>query len=270
MNQKLLMKIRKRKTMKAQKIKVSAVSYLNTLPFLHGINNSEIIDEMELFLDNPSDCAKKLLNGEVDLGLVPVAILPQLKSHYIVSDYCIGAEGEVESVALFSDVPLNEIESVYLDYQSKTSVSLVKLLAEEHWKIAPKWLKAAEGYENQIEGTTAGVIIGDRTFNLSKDFNYKYDLASEWKKFTGLPFVFACWVSNKKLQLDFITKFNNAMKSGIEDIDEVVLNYTDGSIPKEKLHHYLTQKISYQLDGRKKKAIQKFLKSIAKEEVLIF
>ena len=102
-----------------EKIKVSAVSYLNTLPFLNGINNSKVVDLMNLSLDIPSDCAMKLLNEEVDLGLVPIAILPQLKDYHIVSDYCIGAEGDVDSVALFSDVPLNEIENVYLDYQSK-------------------------------------------------------------------------------------------------------------------------------------------------------
>ncbi|NQX96939.1 MAG: hypothetical protein HRT73_03545 [Flavobacteriales bacterium] len=101
--------------MRVKKIKVSAVSYLNTLPFIYGINNSEVMEGIDLSLDIPSDCAKKLLSGEVDLGLVPIAILPQLKEYHIISDYCIGAEGKVDSVALYSDVPLNEIEYIYLD-----------------------------------------------------------------------------------------------------------------------------------------------------------
>ena len=101
--------------MEIKKIKVSAVSYLNTLPFLFGINNSEVQEELDLSLDIPSDCAKKLLKGEVDLGLVPIAVIPELKQHYIVSDYCIGTEGKVESVALFSEVSLNEIEEIYLE-----------------------------------------------------------------------------------------------------------------------------------------------------------
>ena len=208
--------------MEVQRIKVSAVSYINTLPFLYGINNSEIKDQLDLSLDIPSDCAKKLLSGEVDIGLVPVAILPQLKEYHIISDYCIGAEGIVDSVALYSDVPLNEIEEVYLDYQSKTSITLVQVLAEKHWKITPVWKKASTGFENKIEGTTAGVIIGDRTFNLSKQYKYKYDLAEEWFKFTGLPFVFACWVSNKKLPESFIAKFNAALESGVSNIDASV------------------------------------------------
>ena len=252
-----------------KKIKVSAVSYLNTLPFLNGINNSKISSELELSLDVPSDCAKKLLTGEVDLGLIPIAILPQLKEYYIVSDYCIGAEGDVDSVALFSDVPLNEIESIYLDYQSKTSVNLVQVLAKEYWKISPNWINAEEGFENEIKAKTAGVIIGDRTFNLLKTYKYKYDLAGEWFKFTGLPFVFACWVSNKKLPTSFIQGFNDALKTGIENRNDVILNHNIGNVSKDILEVYLTKRISYQLDNRKKNAMREFLNYLENRKPII-
>ncbi len=256
--------------MKAQKIKVSAVSYLNTLPFVYGINNSELIDEIHFSLDIPSDCAKKLLTGEVDLGLVPIAIIPQLEEYHIISDYCIGAEGKVDSVALFSDVPLDEIESIYLDYQSKTSVNLVQVLANKYWKISPKWIKATEGFENEIKGKTAGVIIGDRTFKLSATFKYKYDLAEEWFKFTGLPFVFACWISNKELPKPFIQKFNNALKQGVNSIDNVILNNKGGNISEDVLKQYLTKNISYFLDDNKQKAIKTFFEyQESKEEINI-
>ena len=96
-----------------KKIKVSAVSYLNTTPFLYGIANSEVKNLIDISLDIPSDCAKKLLSGEVDLGLVPIAVLPLLKEYHIVTDYCIGAQGNVDSVALYSDVPLSEISTIY-------------------------------------------------------------------------------------------------------------------------------------------------------------
>lgn len=248
--------------MEVQKIKVSAVSYLNTLPFLYGINNSEINDQLDLSLDIPSDCAKKLLSGEVDLGLVPIAILPRLKEYHIVSDYCIGAEGKVDSVALYSDVPLDEIESVYLDYQSRTSVNLVKVLAKEYWNISPLWKETSEGYENKIEGNIAGVIIGDRTFNLSKEYKYKYDLSEEWMKYSGLPFVFACWVSNIKLPKIFIEQFNEALNLGVNNIDKVIVNYSEKSISKQDLELYLKKRISYTLDDKKKLAITRFLNSI--------
>lgn len=255
--------------MKAQKIRISAVSYLNTLPFLFGINNSEVIRKVDLSLDIPSDCAKKLMSGEVDLGLVPVAIIPQLKEYHIISDYCIGAKGKVDSVALFSDVPINEIEEVFLDYQSKTSVNLVQVLAEKYWKTSPKWINAGEGFEDEIKGKVAGVIIGDRTFNLSRTYQYKYDLAEEWYKFTGLPFVFACWVANKELPKTFIDKFNVALKQGVKSINEVVLTSNEKNISNEVLEKYLTKNISYLLDDNKQKAMEKFLNYMEMRETLI-
>jgi chorismate dehydratase len=223
---------------------------------------------MDLALDIPSDCAKKILNGEVDLGLVPVAILPQLKEYHIISDYCIGANGKVDSVALYSDVPLEEIEHIYLDYHSRTSVTLVQLLANEHWKIKPNWLNADSDFIDKIKGKSAGVIIGDRTFNLPKTYQYKYDLAEEWKKYTGLPFVFACWVANKELPTGFISTFNEALKIGVNNIDAVVLEADQSIISKAKLHTYLNENIDYRLDLDKQDALQKFIKYIKKSSLI--
>jgi chorismate dehydratase len=254
--------------MRRKKIKVSAVSYLNTIPFLHGIENSEVKNLIDLSLDIPSDCAKKLLLGQVDLGLVPVAVLSQLKEYHIVSDFCIGAVGNVQSVALYSDVPLPEITTIYLDYQSRTSVNLAKVLAKEFWNISPEWLESSEGYEQKIEGNTGGVIIGDRTFNLAKTYNYKYDLAGEWFSYSGLPFVFACWVSSIKLPASFIQQFNACLKFGVDNINAVVANHKEGSISKENLNSYLIDNISYELDSQKKIALARFLGSIKTTELI--
>src|SRR5687768_5763961 len=175
--------------------RISAVSYLNTKPFIYGIE--KVLDPKlySLQLDIPSVCAEKLVSGQADLGLVPVAVLPQLKEYYLVSDFCIGAVGAVDSVMLYSFVPLGEIEEVLLDYQSRTSLLLARVLAKEYWKICPRWVNAGEGFENDIRDRTAAVVIGDRTFSLSGKFPFQYDLSAEWHKMTGLPFVFACWVA---------------------------------------------------------------------------
>ena len=94
------------------KIRVSAVSYLNSIPFVYGLEKSSVQSQIELSLDIPSECANKLLDNQVDLALVPVAIIPQLKFSEIISPYCIGANGPVETVCLFSQVSLNEIEEI--------------------------------------------------------------------------------------------------------------------------------------------------------------
>jgi len=235
------------------------------LPFLYGIKNSELINDIDLQLDIPSVCAQKLINNEVDLGLVPIATLPQLKEYYIVSDYCIGASGKVNSVLLLSDVPLHEIEEIYLDYQSRTSVNLVKVLAKHLWEINPEWKDTQEGYENKIEGTSAGVIIGDRTFNLPKKFNYQYDLSEEWEKLAQLPFAFACWVSNKQLPYGFVDKLNSAMKLGVDNIKSS-LHLNNAEIELEKLTNYLMNDIDYNLDQQKKEAINLFLDYLSENE----
>jgi chorismate dehydratase len=138
----------------------------------------------------PSKIAAMLINNEIDLGLVPVAVIPELNEHYVVSDYCIGCDGEVGSVCLFSNVPLSEIKKVLLDYESKTSIELLKILIKEYWKIGPVLEFAAKDYRNEINGSTAGLVIGDRALEQRKISTYFFDLGLEWKKFTGLPFVF--------------------------------------------------------------------------------
>ncbi len=247
------------------KIKISAVSYLNSLPFVWGLNQSEYIRNNTLLqLDIPSDCAKNLLNKKVDIGLVPVAILPQLSEYQIISDYCIGANGKVATVLLLSDVPLDEIKIILLDYHSRTSVRLVQILAREYWKITPKWIDAKQGFENQIGGTTAAVLIGDRTFipqNLIH--NFIYDLAHEWKNFTKLPFVFALWIATGNISTTYISEFNKALKLGIENIEKVIETITNNeNIRKEELKKYYTENISYLFDNEKQTALNLFLNKL--------
>jgi len=241
------------------KLKISVVSYLNSKPFIYGLEHSDLINEIDLQLDIPSTCAQKLIDGSVDIGLVPVAIIPKLKESYIISDYCIGATGKVASVCLYSEVPLNEIKTILLDYHSRTSVTLVKVLAKEHWNISPEWQNASENFENSISGTTAAVIIGDRTFGLENKYAYCYDLAEEWQKLTGLPFVFAAWISNKKLSDEFIQKFNSALKLGLQNIKSISKSIQEQNQYLTNVEYYLTQNIDYSLNEPKKEGLARFL-----------
>jgi chorismate dehydratase len=226
---------------------------------LYGLKQSNIINDIDLSLDIPSKCAEKLLTNQVDIGLVPIAILPLLSEYHILTDFCIGANKKVNSVILVSDVPLNEIETILLDYQSKTSINLVQVLAREYWKISPKFKHATVGFENKIEGKTAAVIIGDRTFNLAKPYGYIYDFAEEWYKFTGLPFAFACWVANKPIAPEFEEKLNQALSFGVNHKQESIGLTSNNGITFDQLQNYLTNDISYELTDEKRKSIQLFL-----------
>ncbi len=233
------------------KIRVSAVSYLNTKPFLYGLERSSLLQNMDLQLDIPSDCAAKLMDGRVDIGLIPVAVLPMLAFYEILSDYCIGANGEVNSVFLLSNLPLNKINTIQLDEHSKTSNLLTRVLASKHWKINPTF---------SYQKSEAKVLIGDRTFGITSSYDNVYDLAEEWKNWTGLPFVFAVWAANKNLPDEFKSSFNRALEDGIIRREELLKTLSD--IPNFDKKDYLLNKISYDFTDDKRKALQFFLEKI--------
>ncbi len=235
------------------------MSYLNTKPLTYGFENGEMADQVELSFEYPAKVAAKLLNDEADIGLIPVAVIPKLKEHYIISDYCIGANGEVASVCLFSDVPIENITAIFLDYQSRTSVALLKVLLQQHWKVKPDLIAAEEGYEMKIRGNTAGLIIGDRAFAQRKKSKYIYDLAAAWKEMTGLPFVFAAWVANKPLAQSFIASFNQATAKGLNRLSEIA---SQNDSPDYDLLSYYTKNIDYHLDDDKRKALDLFIRQI--------
>lgn len=240
-----------------RKIRVGAVSYLNTKPFIYGLEHGPIKDKIELLLDYPSNLVKMLKSDQIDIGLVPVGALPSLGEYHIISDYCIGTEGEVASVAVFSEVPMEQIEQVYLDYQSRTSVLLCRLLFEKHWKKNVQFIDAKdEGYISEIKGTTAGLIIGDRALSNYNRYKYVYDLGLGWKEMTGLPFVFAVWVSLKKLLAQQVDQFTASLGKGISNIDLVEL----APIATYDLKRYLNENLSYLLDNKKRHALDNFIR----------
>ena len=243
-----------------KKIRVGIVNYLNTRPLLYGLERKPISEKIELIGDYPARLTELLLKDEIDVGLIPVASIPQLPEYHIAGNHCIGTEGEIASVALFSEVPMEQIRKVYLDYQSRSSVALLKWLMKEYWGISPELIESKdENYRKEIKGDTAGLVIGDRAFEQRKISTFIYDLGSEWRAITGLPFVFAAWVSIRPLPTEFIEEFDRANAIGLEHIDEIVAS-TDASLFDMKKYYNLH--LSYILDERKRKAIDKFLELI--------
>jgi chorismate dehydratase len=238
---------------------VGAVSYLNTKPLLYGIERSPILEKTELFTDYPALIATMLLRDEIDIGLVPVAIIPEMPAYYINTGYGIGCDGPVASVCLFSEVPVEELETVLLDYQSRTSVALVKILLKEYWKISPAFKEAETGFLQGIKGRTGAVVIGDRALKQRSVSSFVYDLGEAWKKMTGLPFLFAAWISNKKLDPDWVKAFDEANGLGVHHIEQVLKGlHSDFFDLKEYYTHYL----SYELDAGKKKGLKLFLEKL--------
>jgi chorismate dehydratase len=244
-----------------EKIRISAVRYANTYPFIFGLAESKLSSRTIIETDHPAECALKLISGKSDLGLIPVAAIPQIRDPYIVSNYCIGADGNVRTVQLMGNSSLEETETIYLDYRSATSVKLVKVLANRFWKREFKWKNTSEGFDFILERRNeAVVLIGDQCFEFENRYTYNLDLAGEWKKHTGLPFVFACWVANKVLNEDFLIEFNSALAFGVNNIDLVAERFGMGApVLQDELKKYLTENISFGLDQPKREAMALFL-----------
>jgi chorismate dehydratase len=240
-----------------REIRIGAVSYLNTKPLLFGLNQEHFGYPFQLTLDYPANLVKAILEDHIDIGLLPVAAILQLDTFQVVSKYCIGAVGEVASVCLYSNVPIEQVKKVKLDYQSRTSVLLCKLLLKEFYNQPVEFVHAINDQELlHFDEISASLIIGDRALRLNGKTNYRYDLAATWKEMTGLPFVFAVWVSKKNMPAEFIQAFDEAVGFGVNNLDQVVEEIGDIDID---LQTYYKQNISYVFDEQKKKGMELYL-----------
>ncbi len=243
-----------------KKIRVGIVDYLNTKPLLYGLQHEPVAKKIELIGQYPSQLVESLISGEIDLGLLPVVAIPGLPQHHIVGHYGIASDGEIASVALFSDCHLQEIKKIYLDYQSRTSVELLKYLLRERWHISPELIPATdENYRKLLKGDIAGLVIGDRAFEQRKISAFQYDLGLEWKKHTGLPFVFARWISIDELPGDFIREFDAANAWGVDHIEDVI-QFTTSSLYDPST--YFKKNVKYKIDEHMLRGINHFLTGI--------
>lgn len=236
------------------------MSYLNTKPLLYGLRHSLFPFAHQLSLDYPSNLVKALQNDQIDLGLIPVAALLDLPTYQLASDYCIGAIGEVASVCLYSDVPIEQVKTIRLDYQSRTSVMLCKLLMREFYGKEITYIAANNDQELlDFKEDTASLIIGDRALRLNRKNQYRIDLAGKWVEMTGLPFVFAAWVSKLKMEPTVVSCFNDAVGFGVHHLDRVIAEMNNEGLDLET---YFRKNISYNLDEKKQMGLNLFLEKI--------
>ncbi len=237
--------------------KIAAVSYLNTIPFIYGIEHEGNFSA-DLLLLNPAECAEAYASGKVDIALVPAAVVPSLPSAEVVSEYCIGASGEVRTVVIVCDDPIDQIKRIFVDSHSRTSVQLAGYLAKNLWKIEPEWLVLEDTAQlAHAEDGDAFLLIGDKVFEHEGEFEYTYDLAAQWLESTSLPFAFAVWVARKGTSYEILDALEQALEWGVEHLYEAILEYrADGSTVES--YQYLSENIDFLFDEQKRKALKKF------------
>ncbi len=246
-------------------IRIAAVSYLNTIPFIYGIEHGSPDLRADLVLSPPSGCAAALRNGQADMALLPVAALPDFPDFEPVTSYCIGANGPVRTVVLVSNTPVQQLHTLHLDSHSLTSTRLIRILCNEYWQIAPQWM-SLEDYSlpQRNEAGQGYLLIGDKVFEHETQFSDSYDLAAVWREMTGLPFVFAVWVARKGTDTGTIDLLEKALAYGVGHVDEAVA----GSVyaGRAYAHDYLTRNIDFRFDPPKSKALKLFLQKSREAE----
>jgi chorismate dehydratase len=245
-------------------VRISAVKYINTYPFILGINESKVLSMIDLEVCHPSECAARLLTGRTDVGLMPVAVLSLMDEYHIIGDYCIGTRGEVKTVIVVGNTPPEDSKRIFLDYRSRSSNSLCQVIAKKFWKRSYEFVHAPEDFDvTTVKDGESAVIIGDRCFQYARDFKYHIDMGKEWNKYTGLPFVFAAWIAAKKQDENFTILFNEALAHGVQNKDRAVsLLSPNLHVTAEEVKDYYKNNIDFILDDPKREAMSLFIRYI--------
>jgi len=204
-----------------KRLKVGAVTYLNTKPLVHRFH--EFAPAVELRFDVPSRLADDLSAARLDVALIPSIEYFQNPAYEIVSDACIACRGPVLSVKLFSRVPILKIRSLALDVGSRTSAALVRILLKEQYSLEPRFEPLAIGASLTDAAADAVLVIGDRAIQSPPGrFAAVWDLGDQWVRWTGLPFVFAMWVQRSGIDLEDLPRaLADARDCGVANLESI-------------------------------------------------
>jgi chorismate dehydratase len=246
-------------------VRTVIVSYLNTLPLREALKNFSFpgftIESMP-----PSHCNAELIGGKADLGLAPVITLLQNQNLQRIGSIGICSKKYVHSVGVFSNVPLNQLNKIFLDPESRTSVLLLKWLCKHHWNINPIFEDLSISDFTLENNTDCGyLLIGDKALKNHGKWKYYTDLVEAWNLSTGLPFVFAAWIGyREKIPNDFIDAFNRCQLEFINKLSTLHHHPEINVFGRKLTMKYLTEYISYSIESEEDKAIEFFLSEIRK------
>lgn len=239
------------------------VGYHNTLPFLYGLEKAR--DHYHLILDVPSKCMDYFVRGEADVALVPVATLLDIEDYRLITDFCIGCIGAVGTVCLYANQPVERLDTIWLDSDSRTSQLLTKVLCKHHWGLDIKF-KEIDARAISIEDVpknTGVLMIGDKAFGTDNDYTHTYDLGVEWQSMTSLPFAFAVWIAKPHVSDLVIDELNDTLALGVDNID-MVLEHNQNLAQKVNLRAYFKEYIDYAYDEDKKRAFEVYTELVGK------
>jgi chorismate dehydratase len=244
-----------------QKKRVSFIEFLNAVPLGWGFTHGSCRGAFQILFDVPSSCAARLATGDADVGLIPAIEYQNIPGLRVIPDIAIASRREVRSVLFVSKVPLEQVESVALDRSSRSSVALLKIILHTfHGKEEIAYLPASPEPDEMLRDCDSALIIGNTALRVSDESLYVYDLAREWNRFTGLPFVFAFWAVRSGVELGAQTGlFYQSRQEGLRDTGLISRLYAGKlGLSAQTIHEYLTTNLSYSLDEPSVRGLQTF------------
>ena len=238
--------------------RLGAVSYLNAKPLIAGLN---LDPRIELICDVPARLPELLDEGAVDAALVPVIDLvhPE-RAWQIVSDACIGCDGETLTVRVFSRVPADSVGKLHVDGESHTSVALAAIIWRELYGTQLEIVPFA-GSET-VDECEAILLIGDKVVtNTLLDYEIETDLGSAWKSLTSLPFVFAVWAAPRSAEVaELAERLSRAKNEGVRAAEFIAADLGPGmGWPAALAKRYLTTRLNFTLGPRQREGMTRFI-----------
>lgn len=253
------------------RLRIGAVSFLNTKPLIYPILNGELqTEDIDLSVHVPSRLATLLRKNELDIGLIPIVEYfranDQGKGYRILPNISITSRGSVLSIRLFSRVPIQDIQQIALDTNSRSSVALLRILLTEKYKLSPTLVSCDPSIDPAIVETEAVLLIGDAALKNLGATKYSFDLGTAWHELTGLPFVYACWVARGEIELgDAPNLLLEAKDRGTTQITEIArIESKKLGLPENFCKDYLQHHIHYDLDDSAIAGLEHFYKLAVK------
>jgi chorismate dehydratase len=241
-----------------KRLRISAISYLNTVPLMWDFEHAGAGAAFDIAYTLPSQCAADLAAGKADIGIIPAAAYASQPGLAILPGVAIASRRAVRSILLVSKMPLGEICSVALDTSSLTSVALTKVLFAKWWGAVQTFTPMAPDLETMLKEHDAGLVIGDPALKVDRSRYLTYDLAEEWIRLTGKPFVFAFWAVRQAAlvdappDLDLAAVFQKSRDHGLqpESLIWIAREWAPRlGLTEAEVTAYLTENIFYELDG---------------------
>ena len=242
-------------------VRIGAVGYLNARPLTWALDRAP--DRWQVRYDLPAVCARLLFDNEVDLGLVPSIEYLRSDDYRFVPGVGIGSRGPVASVALFTRRPIDDIRHIALDTSSRTSVTLIRVLCERRYRIAPEFVPHGPDLAAMVRDYDAGLLIGDPALEADAAALgvTKIDLGEEWTDMTGLPFIYAAWTGRAgAIGADQVRWLQEAQAEGVASYPAIAAEYGNNhAAATNRALAYLRDNMRYGLGADEEQGLQLFL-----------